>query len=152
MREAVGIVLLICGSVAAGLGLGWKLWGQRSHCQHRWVAGIYGDDPDVRDTYPYRLRCVLCGHLLKGSISEATTSRRKAEELDMGKQMSPQEFASRVDWEGGVLGALLYGLRSEDLSNADPALRTAWQSLEVAWDSFQPWLAKVQAQLDEIEK
>lgn len=39
-----------------------------------------------------------------------------------------QEVANKVDWEGGIIEALYWGLRSDDI--ADPDLSAAWAELE----------------------
>lgn len=47
--------------------------------------------------------------------------------------MSLQEFAVKVEWEGGIAGALEYGLKHTDLDPADPdaaELATHWKALE----------------------
>lgn len=51
--------------------------------------------------------------------------------------MNEQDFADKIDWEGGPLEALEYGLRSEELTE-DGALKDAWVALEQAWIDFEP--------------
>lgn len=53
--------------------------------------------------------------------------------------MTPSDFASKVDWEGGIHGALEYGLKSTHLDPDDPdstELRAAWVALEEAYRPF----------------
>lgn len=51
----------------------------------------------------------------------------------MTKFMSAVEFANKIEWEGGVVGALDYGLRASDLDPDEPdsaELRQTWAELE----------------------
>lgn len=34
--------------------------------------------------------------------------------------MSPKDFLSKLNWEGGLFEGFTYGLRVEDLDNSDP--------------------------------
>jgi hypothetical protein len=45
-------------------------------------------------------------------------------------QMSGEEFAVKVQWEGGVIDALEYGLRYEDIDPAEEDLRKMWAEAE----------------------
>jgi hypothetical protein len=45
-------------------------------------------------------------------------------------------LASKIQWEGGVLAALDYGLRSDDIR--DPDLRAAWQRLQNLHAELRP--------------
>lgn len=45
-------------------------------------------------------------------------------------------LAYKVRWEGGVMAALDYGLRSDDIR--DPDLRAAWQRLENLHAELRP--------------
>ena len=62
----------------------------------------------------------------------------------MSGQMTPDEFVNKVDWEGGVLDALEYGLRSTELDDSNPALKGGWIELEKAWVDFEPLLHGVE--------
>ena len=48
--------------------------------------------------------------------------------------MNREDFIAKIDWEGGILGALDYGLRSEDCD--DPELKTTWQQLETWYNNM----------------
>lgn len=50
------------------------------------------------------------------------------------------DVVGKIEWEGGIHGALVYGLTHEDIDEeALPELRAAWKKLEEAWrDYFQP--------------
>lgn len=38
--------------------------------------------------------------------------------------MTPEEFAKKVDWEGGIVDAILdYGMNESDLDDSDPELK-----------------------------
>lgn len=50
--------------------------------------------------------------------------------------MTLDEFATKVEWEGGVVDALRYGLKADDLKDDDPRaleLYEVWEALESAW-------------------
>lgn len=65
--------------------------------------------------------------------------------------MNERDFANKVEWEGGILGALDYGLRSNDLDVNGP-LKQAWERLEDAYRIYvQPALHEVEALLEEID-
>jgi hypothetical protein len=61
--------------------------------------------------------------------------------------MTPAEFAAKVDWEGGTIGALDYGLRADALDPGDEAskaLRDAWAALqEVYVEQYEPAAQRV---------
>lgn len=69
--------------------------------------------------------------------------------------MSPFDFASKIDWEGGVMSALDYGLKHDELDPNDPAsakLREAWKELEtVHREHWRPARQKVSAAFDAIQ-
>ena len=52
--------------------------------------------------------------------------------------MTLVEFCAKVEWEGGVIEALTYGLKESDLDGiTDPLaveLREIWTSLTAAWE------------------
>lgn len=71
----------------------------------------------------------------------------------MSGQMTPAEFAGKVEWEGGVLDALDYGLRADDLDDSNPELKAAWRDLARRWaEDFEPGLRNVERMLDELEQ
>ncbi len=51
----------------------------------------------------------------------------------MLKELSGEEFVAKVDWEGGVVDALEYGMRSTDLGPDEYRLADAWLRVEHAW-------------------
>lgn len=65
--------------------------------------------------------------------------------------MTEAQFASKVDWEGGILGALDYGLTHEDLIDQDSELAKAVAALEEAYRPVDALAARVTDILDEIE-
>jgi hypothetical protein len=52
------------------------------------------------------------------------------------QMMNATELARKVDWEGGVLSALEYGIRSEEID--DPELATLWRRLECVYEQLRP--------------
>ncbi len=48
-----------------------------------------------------------------------------------------EDFEAKIDWEGGVYGALQYGLRADDFyPNLPPRVREAWNDLVIAFDEI----------------
>lgn len=68
----------------------------------------------------------------------------------MSDEMTEFEFASKVEWEGGVLDALDYGLSGFELPKGSD-LRRAWLALEEAYKEVRPYLLKVESLLEDIE-
>ena len=48
--------------------------------------------------------------------------------------MTEEEFANKIEWEGGIIGALEYGLRAKDLADRNSELYTAWKDLQQIWE------------------
>lgn len=72
----------------------------------------------------------------------------------MTEFMTPKHFSGKVEWEGGILGALEYGLRHTSLNSDDPAsaeLRTAWAELERLYGQMEPQLDLVGGLLEAID-
>lgn len=69
--------------------------------------------------------------------------------------MTARRFAAKVDWEGGVVDALEYGLHATHLDPDDETskpLREAWSALEAAWQNAKPLIGKVEGLLEDIEE
>ena len=56
--------------------------------------------------------------------------------------------AGKVEWEGGILGALNYGLRAEHLPENDTELRQAWAALEAKYLEMTPLVDAVEKLLE----
>lgn len=66
------------------------------------------------------------------------------------KPMTESAFASKVEWEGGVLEALEYGLKPAD---APPGpIRIAWMRVYQVWQQLSPIADEVGRLLDGIER
>lgn len=50
--------------------------------------------------------------------------------------MTAKDLADKVHWEGGIVSALEYGIRSEDID--DPELVALWRRLEGLYDQMRP--------------
>lgn len=61
--------------------------------------------------------------------------------------MNQQDFAAKIEWEGGIIDALDYGLKADDLGDQTSALALAWRELETAWQQVKPLIEKVEALL-----
>lgn len=57
--------------------------------------------------------------------------------------------ASKVEWEGGLIDALGYGIHAKDMPAGDTELTAAWTALENAWNAMQPLITAVDALLPE---
>jgi hypothetical protein len=52
------------------------------------------------------------------------------------KVMTAKDLADKVHWEGGIVSALEYGIRSEEIN--DPELASLWRRLEGLYDQLRP--------------
>lgn len=64
-------------------------------------------------------------------------------------ELSEEDFAAKVDHEGGIFGALEYGLKPDDLPPGE--LKELWSEIyAVFWeDDFQELLDDIRDELDE---
>lgn len=62
--------------------------------------------------------------------------------------MTDEEFANKVDYEGGTFSALEYGMKAADLKNKDGELYAAWLELENKYKEMQPLCNRAQKALD----
>jgi hypothetical protein len=58
--------------------------------------------------------------------------------------MTEDEFLAKVEWEGGVVDALEYGLRADMLKDRSSELFKLWRKLDSKWDKLKPSLAAVE--------
>lgn len=66
--------------------------------------------------------------------------------------MNGPDFAGKVQWEGGVVDALDYGLKHTDLDiGEDDELRQVWQELEQQWDVMRIMVEQAESLLEEYE-
>ena len=54
----------------------------------------------------------------------------------------------KIEWEGGVMEAVDYGLRVTDMPEGDTELRDAWDKLVTAYESVRPLAAVVEKLLE----
>jgi hypothetical protein len=50
-------------------------------------------------------------------------------------------LARKVDWEGGIIATLDYGIRSEQI--ADPEVAAMWHEAETIYDKLAPVLVEL---------
>jgi hypothetical protein len=62
--------------------------------------------------------------------------------------MTEDEFLGKVEWEGGVLDALEYGLRASMLKDQNSKLASRWRALEAEWRRLQNFLGPVEQYFD----
>lgn len=63
--------------------------------------------------------------------------------------MTEAEFAAKVEWEGGVMDALDYGLRAKDVELG--GLHTMWRDLETLWEPMRWLVGQIEDVLEDIE-
>jgi hypothetical protein len=61
-----------------------------------------------------------------------------SDEYESDKFESRAALAAKVEWEGGVMEALDYGIKTEDMPEGDAELTEAWSKLEAAFKAVQP--------------
>lgn len=60
--------------------------------------------------------------------------------------MTAADFASKVEWEGGIIDALDYGLKPADAPEGP--LRDAWARAYELWQQFEPIAAELNQLFD----
>lgn len=68
----------------------------------------------------------------------------------MTEPMTAADFASKVEWEGGVMEALDYGLKPADAPEGP--IRDAWARLYQLWQQLSPIADEVSRLLDGVER
>ena len=58
--------------------------------------------------------------------------------------MTEEEFINKIIWEGGVMSALEYGLKQDDLAEPNTPLGHAWGELFMAWRALDPKVKAVE--------
>ena len=59
------------------------------------------------------------------------------------------ELASKIEWEGGLLESLDYGITTEMMPEGDTELIEAWKRLETAFKAVQPLAEMVEGLLED---
>jgi hypothetical protein len=59
--------------------------------------------------------------------------------------MNAKQLAGKIEWEGGLVDALEYGLGEDslDAEGTPPELKKAWDALVRGWDTFGELLRNV---------
>ena len=83
------------------------------------------------------------------SENKTSDSPTNQSEEQVTGEYTDDEFADKVEYEGGIFGALEYGLRATDLQDPTSALGQAWAELTVRFEELKPLIDEVQARLDE---
>jgi hypothetical protein len=66
------------------------------------------------------------------------------------KKWSASRLASKVDWEGGILATLDYGISDDEIE--DPELAYLWGRLRDLYDPMAPLMDRVDAILRAAKK
>jgi len=56
--------------------------------------------------------------------------------VEATRLMTAEDLANKVHWEGGIVSALEYGIRSDEID--DPELAALWRRLETLYDQMRP--------------
>ena len=59
-----------------------------------------------------------------------------------------KELLEKVEWEGGILDAIDYGVRHEDFESQE--LKNAWKKVEEFYDRMFPYTRVIEEALDYI--
>lgn len=59
--------------------------------------------------------------------------------------MNNERLATKVDWEGGVLAAIIYGIHADQI--ADPEVAALWREAEKAHAVLEPTLRDLERRL-----
>jgi hypothetical protein len=51
---------------------------------------------------------------------------------------SRADLLAKIEWEGGVIAALEYGIKTADMPEGDTEMEQAWRKLEDAWNDLDP--------------
>jgi hypothetical protein len=78
--------------------------------------------------------------------AEASIKEKPMTNSNGGRGYDRRLLAHKVNWEGGVLGALQYGVRSDQI--ADPALARRWKEIEQLYVRLAPKVSDLQRDLD----
>lgn len=65
--------------------------------------------------------------------------------MNTDKTISIASLAKKVEWEGGVLAALEYGIRTDEIE--DPALRSLWEQVETRYRALTPLITEITLEL-----
>lgn len=60
-----------------------------------------------------------------------------------------QAVRDKIEWEGGIMEALDYGLRTTDMPEGDDELIAAWGKLADGYEALRPLADAVEKLLDE---
>lgn len=53
----------------------------------------------------------------------------------MNSKMTAEDLQQKIDWEGGTIDALIYGVEASDIEDED--LAHAWEFLQRQWERFE---------------
>lgn len=64
--------------------------------------------------------------------------------------MKLDDFLAKIEWEGGAIEALEYGLRASDIDpTEDSNIRGAWERLEDLYEQMKPSVDEMQRLIEE---
>ena len=101
------------------------------------LAAAWGALDDIWDVVRAQITTIEHWLAQPATIASTTTAG--------GDKMTTARLAQKIEWEGGVLGALEYGIMAEDI--ADPALAAAWGVAREAYADMMPGVAAMDKRL-----
>ena len=64
-------------------------------------------------------------------------------------RMTPQDLLSKIEWEGGIIEAIAYGINSTEVPES---VETLWRLAEEAYDTIEPLGFQIERALEESLK
>jgi hypothetical protein len=66
--------------------------------------------------------------------------------------MTTDDFIAKIRWEGGITGALEYGLGGDDLEGVDPVLAALWDKAQGLWLELDPVLYQIDRFMSDYDR
>ena len=92
-----------------------------------------GEAVDTEETIARLARALNTDRL---AAADVTCSAESDQQVSYTRDL----IASKIQWEGGVIASLEYGIRSADIE--DVHLRVIWRSLETLYDQMRPLIVE----------
>ena len=65
--------------------------------------------------------------------------------------MNRADFLAKIEWEGGVYDALVYGLKPDDLDEGeDDGLRQEWGALVAIYKRLEPTIEAIESYIEGV--
>jgi len=67
------------------------------------------------------------------------------------RKLTEAEFVAKIDYAGGIIEALGYGLSADDLEDQESDLAQTWRDLERQYADFEVFVHAVEYAIDDFE-